>query len=110
MKFPVSGALSMGSRVTITGTAENRGTAYLELDTGQFLIAGHAAPVGEQADDFVAIAETLLHTPYLWGGSSAFGIDCSGLVQLAMRMAGKSVLRDTDMQAMSIGKEIQATI
>ncbi len=106
MKFPVSGALSMGGLVTVTGTAETRGTSYLELDTGQFLIAGHAAPVGEQADDFVAVAETLLHTPYLWGGTSAFGIDCSGMVQLCLRMCGVDVLRDTGMQEKTIGTEI----
>jgi cell wall-associated NlpC family hydrolase len=53
------------------------------------------------------VAETLLYTPYLWGGVSAFGIDCSGLVQLAMRMAGRDVLRDSDMQAESIGEPIE---
>jgi len=48
-----------------------------------------------------------IETPYLWGGRSGFGIDCSGLVQLSMAMAGRRVLRDTDMQVKSLGVEIE---
>lgn len=107
MKLPRSGELSMGSAVTVTGYAETRGTRYALLHSGEAVIAGHLRPAGEVAPDYVAVAETLLNTPYLWGGASAFGIDCSGLVQLSMRMAGKRVLRDTDMQAESIGEPLQ---
>jgi cell wall-associated NlpC family hydrolase len=73
------------------------------LAGGGFIVASHLAPLNETAADYVSVAETLLFTPYLWGGTSAFGVDCSGLVQLSMRMAGKVALRDTDMQAESIG-------
>jgi cell wall-associated NlpC family hydrolase len=107
MKLPRSGELSMGSAVTVTGYAETRGTRYALLHSGEAVIAGHLRPAGEVAPDYVAVAETLLNTPYLWGGASAFGIDCSGLVQLSMRVAGRSVLRDTDMQAESIGQPLQ---
>jgi cell wall-associated NlpC family hydrolase len=106
LRFPVSGQLSMGSAVTVTGTAETRGTPYAVLPSGQAIIAGHLRPIGETAADYVSVAESFLGTPYLWGGVSGFGIDCSGLVQLAMRMAGRDVLRDSDMQAASIGEPL----
>ncbi|PLP59552.1 peptidase P60 [Mesorhizobium loti] len=104
LRFPRSGQLSMGSTVVVTGTAETRGTHYAVLPSDETIIAGHLRPIGEHAADYVSVAETLLGTPYLWGGASGFGIDCSGLVQLSMRMAGRDVLRDTDMQVSSLGK------
>ncbi|TPJ44668.1 NlpC/P60 family protein [Mesorhizobium sp. B2-5-4] len=107
LRFPISGQLSMGSTVTVTGAAETRGTHYALLPSGEALIAGHLQPIGEVAGDYVSVAETFLGTPYLWGGVSGFGIDCSGLVQLAMRMAGREVLRDSDMQANSVGEPLQ---
>ena len=106
LKLPRSGELSMGSAVAVTGYAETRGTRYALLSSGEAIIAGHLRPAGDAAPDYVAVAEAFLNTPYLWGGVSGFGIDCSGLVQLSMRMAGRAVLRDTDMQAESIGEPI----
>ncbi|AEH90986.1 NlpC/P60 family protein [Mesorhizobium opportunistum] len=106
LRFPIAGQLSMGSTVTVTGAAETRGTHYAVLPSGEAVISGHLRPIGEKASDYVSVAEMFLGTPYLWGGVSGFGIDCSGLVQLAMRMAGKNVLRDSDMQAASIGEPL----
>ena len=107
MKRPRGLALSLCSRIAVTGEAETRGTRYLALAGGGFVVAAHCAPLGTVAsDDYVAIAARLLETPYLWGGKSAFGIDCSGLVQLSMMMAGKSAPRDSDMQAAGLGDEI----
>ncbi|UCI07490.1 NlpC/P60 family protein [Mesorhizobium sp. B1-1-8] len=107
LRFPISGQLSMGSAVAVTGSAETRGTHYAVLPSGQALIAGHLRPLAEVAEDYVAVAESFLGTPYLWGGVSGFGIDCSGLVQLSMRIAGRNVLRDSDMQAASIGEPLE---
>ncbi|TGV11716.1 peptidase P60 [Mesorhizobium sp. M8A.F.Ca.ET.173.01.1.1] len=107
LRFPIAGQLSMGSTVTVTGAADTRGTHYALLPSGEAMIAGHLRPIGEVAGDYVSVAETFLGTPYLWGGVSGFGIDCSGLVQLAMRMAGREVLRDSDMQAASVGEPLE---
>ncbi|UVK43575.1 C40 family peptidase [Mesorhizobium sp. AR07] len=103
LRFPIAGQFSMGSTVTVTGAAETRATHYAVLPSGEAIIAGHLRPIDDVAADYVSTAEMFLGTPYLWGGASGFGIDCSGLVQLALRMAGSDVLRDTDMQAASIG-------
>jgi cell wall-associated NlpC family hydrolase len=104
LRFPTRGRLSMGSTVTVTGNAETRGTAYAVLATGDAVIARHLRPIADHGADYVTIAEEFLGTPYLWGGASGFGIDCSGLVQLSMRMAGRDVLRDSDMQAGNLGE------
>lgn len=106
MKFPVSKALSIGSRLTVVGEAETRGTKYLRLETGECLIAGHARLFDEHASDPVDVAARLLETPYLWGGRCAFGIDCSGLVQLSHAMSGIALPRDSDMLAASAGRKI----
>lgn len=95
---------SMGALLRVVDFVENRGTRYARLVSGEAVIADHLQPTEWYASDFVAVAETLLYTPYLWGGTSAFGIDCSGIVQLALRLSGRKVLRDTDMQAASIGE------
>jgi cell wall-associated NlpC family hydrolase len=107
LKQPRLGELSMGASVAVRDVTEVRGTHYALLSTGEAVIASHLRPIGEHATDYVAVAETLLMTPYLWGGASAFGIDCSGLVQLAMRMAGRVALRDTDMQAAQLGEPLE---
>lgn len=107
LKLPRLGELSLGSAVTVRDVVEVRGTPYALLAAGEAMIAGHLHPVSQQAPDFVAVAEALAMTPYLWGGATAFGIDCSGLVQLSMRMAGRDVLRDTDMQVERLGEAIE---
>ena len=107
LRFPTVQALSMGSRITVVDERETRGTRYFLLDGGQAIIANHCAPLDSAfSGDYVAIAGRFLETPYLWGGRSGFGIDCSGLVQLSMLMAGRPVPRDTDMQEKGLGTPI----
>ena len=106
LRSPMISPLSMGSRISVVGEAETRDTHYARLDNGSFVVFNHITPVSTVEDDYVTIAESFIHTPYLWGGKSGLGIDCSGLVQLALMMTGRTVLRDTDMQQATIGKDI----
>ncbi len=107
LRFPRRDTLSMGSRVTVVGEAETRGTRYGLLADGSALILRHLRPLSDPpANDFVAVAALFLETPYLWGGKSGLGIDCSGLVQLSMAMAGLKAPRDSDMQAAGLGEPI----
>lgn len=108
LKTPAAFALSIGSRLTAIGESETRGTRYLTLAGGQSIVAGHCLAVGDIAsDDYVAIAARFLETPYLWGGRSGFGLDCSALVQLSMMMTGRTAPRDSDMQAAGLGTSIE---
>jgi len=109
MKLPARAALSLASRVTIVGEAETRGTRFALLAGGEgAIVARHLAPVGAPPEpDFVAVAERFVEVPYLWGGRTSLGLDCSGLVQLAMMAAGRPVPRDTDMQQDAIGVPVE---
>lgn len=104
MKLPAEEALSIGSRIAVSGEAETRGTRYLTLVNGGAVISSHAAPLGPQLADPVAVAERLLETPYLWGGRSGHGIDCSGLVQMSYALCGAQLQRDTAMQKKTAGR------
>ena len=79
---------------------------FVELKDEGFIYAHHAATVRQLADDFVAVAVQFISTPYLWGGKTALGIDCSGLLQVAMQAAGLECPRDSDMQMSSVGQPI----
>ena len=73
------------------------------LATGGWIFAGHLAPLDMLEPDFVATALRLLGTPYLWGGRTSLGLDCSALVQLALALAGIPAPRDSDMQRGEVG-------
>jgi cell wall-associated NlpC family hydrolase len=79
---------------------------FLKVADIGFIWRKHAALVTDRQADFVAVAAQFLHVPYLWGGKSFAGLDCSGLVQIALQAIGLETLRDTDMQEKSIGHEI----
>lgn len=58
------------------------------------------------APDFAGTAERLVGTPYLWGGRTSLGLDCSGLVQLCLAVAGIAAPRDADQQERSLGDAV----
>jgi cell wall-associated NlpC family hydrolase len=74
--------------------------------TGFYVPAAHLKPVSEYESDFVAVAERFLGAPYLWGGKTALGLDCSGLVQIALTACGVACPRDSDMQEEALGKPV----
>lgn len=109
MKIRPLALLSMGSRLDIVDQTKGNGIEFLITRDGQAVVERHCRHFKAfSGPDYVNHAGRLLETPYRWGGCSAFGIDCSGLVQLAMFMTGNYVKRDSDMQAASIGQEIDA--
>jgi cell wall-associated NlpC family hydrolase len=108
LKTPDPIPLSLGTKLFIEKWQEVRGTQYGILSGGGAVIATHIASFEESPKDYVEVAEGLIDTPYLWGGNSAFGIDCSGLVQLAKQVCGECVLRDSDMQEATCGAVVDA--
>lgn len=79
---------------------------FSELQNGGFVISRHLHKPDKTARDFVEIAERFVGTPYLWGGRTRIGIDCSGLVQTALQASGLAAPRDTDMQQAETGENI----
>jgi cell wall-associated NlpC family hydrolase len=102
IKTPPALYLSLNTPVRVLDTTER----FAALASGGFVMAHHIVPIGQNARDFVEMAERFVGTPYLWGGRTRLGLDCSGLVQLAMTAAGFACPRDTDMQRAEVGTAV----
>jgi cell wall-associated NlpC family hydrolase len=100
---PVAAA-PFGARVA----AEPAAGAFHALAGLGYAPSVHLAPAASVEPDWVAVAERFVGAPYLWGGRSAAGIDCSGLVQIARQAAGLACPRDSDMQRAAPGEDAAA--
>jgi cell wall-associated NlpC family hydrolase len=99
IKLPPVEALPLGARLAIAHFDDRMAVTQ----SGSYVPAPHLAPVESYEPDFIAVAERFLGVPYLWGGKTALGLDCSGLVQVALTACGTSCPRDSDMQEESLG-------
>lgn len=104
IKAPLAARLPMGARIT---AYEQNEAGFIRSDAGWFH-PRHISPLDSPETDPVAIAERLLNTPYLWSGRGGDGLDCSGLVQLALGMCGIFAMRDSDQQLATLGVRIDA--
>lgn len=103
MKLMTQGALYFASEVAVENTEGN----WSKLESGMYVPSSHLLPVKTRLNDPVGVADLFLGTPYLWGGNSRYGIDCSGLVQLAWRACGMDCPRDSDMQEAELGRLLE---
>jgi len=95
-------ALSFGARLEVVSL----GDLFAELSSGQFVPRPHIAPIDQVFDDPIEVAEQFMGVPYLWGGNSIWGLDCSGLVQAALLACGVDCPGDADMQETALGTAI----
>jgi cell wall-associated NlpC family hydrolase len=102
IKTPPLATLPMGSRLTVL-----RDEGGFAITAHGYVPCQHLARLDAWESDFVAIAERFVGTPYLWGGKSSLGIDCSGLVQVSLNACRRPCLRDSDMQQRSIGEPVE---
>ncbi len=95
--------ISRNGEVSTTGEVQN---GFARLSRGGWVYADHLCALDHAADDWVAVAESFLGAPYLWGGRESLGCDCSGLVQSALHAGGFACPRDADMQERALGGAI----
>jgi hypothetical protein len=99
---PLDG-LSFGCRLAIARIDSQ----FAITAVNEFVPLKHLVDVNAQEQDFVSVAERFLGVPYLWGGKTSAGLDCSALVQLSLNACGAPCWRDSDMQEISYQPEVK---
>ena len=103
IKDPPVEALPLGARVGVVRFEDRMAV----IRSGAYVPTTHLASIGIDEPDFVAVAERFLGSPYLWGGKTVLGLDCSGLVQVALATCGLACPRDSDMQEQALGIAVE---
>lgn len=102
IKSPPVLHLSLNALIAVAGTAD----PFYRLASGGYVIARHVAELSWRDRDFVDVAERFIGAPYLWGGKTRIGLDCSALVQLSLGACGIAAPRDSDMQREELGEAV----
>jgi len=102
IKLPPAEALPFGAAIAVVRSDEK----FAVTASGGHIPAGHLVPIASAEPDFVAVAERFLGAPYLWGGKTSLGLDCSGLVQVSLTACGAICPRDSDMQEAALGEPV----
>ena len=98
--------LPLGAAVAVVGNAADHNAEYALVTPHGAIVTQHLCPIDEHEADWVAVVERFLGAPYLWGGKTMLGIDCSGVVQVSLASAGIASPRDSDMQEQTLGKSL----
>lgn len=103
LKAPELTGLVFGNGVTCVAHMPR----YHETANGGFIAKPHLWPFDKRFSDPVTVAQLHFGAPYLWGGNSIHGIDCSGLVQASMLACGIDCPGDSDMQQAALGEMLE---
>ena len=106
IRLPPLEALALGCRLAVARIEAQ----FAVTAAGGYVPARHLVAIDSAERDFVAVAERFMGSPYLWGGKTSLGLDCSGLVQVALTACGLPCPRDSDMQEDALGERLTGAV